>query len=109
MIKAAIDYLIEQEDLEWYVDNNRDPAGASLRGTITTTFDELVDKLGSPVESGVLAQDRRVYWIVSWEDGSFAMIYDYNKGHIPVKEVTEWNVASKHSGVVDRLEEIFGE
>lgn len=74
--------------------------GTSLRGYVTTTRLVLEEAFGEPEfygEGGKVT----VEWMIRFEDGSVATIYDwkrYEEGTPAMTEVIEWNIGGKHDG-----------
>ncbi len=69
--------------------------GACLEGIIKTTYGQLVEALGEPLE-GTEDGKVRAQWILSFS-GIIATIYDY-KNSEPLEEVSEWCVGGKRNG-----------
>ena len=68
-----------------------DGTGTSLQGYVTTTYAFLVEKLGKPLEGDdkVTAE-----WILKFEDGTVATIYDYKEYRTP-KGVYDWHIGGQ--------------
>lgn len=80
--------------------------GTCFQGTVLTTLENLINHLGEPLEGSwdgkVTAQ-----WLLEFEDGVIATIYDWKMGKTPVKQY-EWHIGGKSKDVVDRLQEALG-
>jgi len=77
-------------------------SGTCNVGYVKTTYDKLVEKLGEPaiVNSG----DKKVNceWIILFEDGTVATIYDWKQEKTP-KDIYCWHVGGKGFNVVEKL------
>ena len=80
--------------------------GTSLKGYITTTYDELCRTFGAPT---IFVGDKtNAEWFIEFEDGSVATVYDWKLDHIPL-EPYRWHiggfdafaVASVHNAVLE--------
>lgn len=69
-------------------------AGTSYQGTYMTTYDDLVRVFGEPTCKGD-GDKTTVEWIIKFDDGTIATIYDWKYGHTP-KDFTEWNIGGKN-------------
>ena len=80
----------------------------SLKGTIHLTYDELVAKLGEPMP---VNNDRvRVEWVLyDKHEDIVAVIYDWKWTHIPVQEVTEWNIGGHSHQAVELVNGLFNQ
>jgi hypothetical protein len=91
---------------DYRVTNNRRATGLScLQGYIVTQYDSLVEKLGEPIlgsgDGKVSAE-----WIIKFNDGKVATIYDYKEKTTP-KETYDWHIGGNSREVVRRVEEIM--
>ena len=80
--------------------------GTSLRGYITTTYNQLVEKLGEPRRT---CGDGKVTaeWILEFEDQSVATIYDWKANETPMG-IYKWNVGGKSSNAVKQAAMVLG-
>jgi hypothetical protein len=67
--------------------------GFSYQGTHMTTYDDLVKAFGQPTQKGD-GEKTTVEWVIKFNDGTVATIYDWKYGHTP-KDFTEWNIGGK--------------
>ena len=51
-------------------------AGTSLQGEYLTTYDDIVNTFGEPTQQGDVVKTT-VEWIIKFENGSVATIYDW--------------------------------
>ena len=83
--------------------------GTFLQGYVITSYQNLVDLFGKPTLQFDPAKTR-ANWVVQFEDGVVATVYDYKVQDKPVEEVTEWNVGGKSHVGHDRIMElVYGE
>lgn len=81
-------------------------SGTSLRGYVTTTYQTLVERLGAP-RGGSADGKSTVEWIMVFEDGTVATIYDWKTNSTP-KDTYDWHIGGKGIGVLDKVEEALG-
>jgi hypothetical protein len=80
--------------------------GTSFKGTVYTTYDELVSKFGEP--RGPSADNKvKAEWIIEGEDGTVATIYDWKLDNIP-KDLYHWHVGGSTHKALDLVEEVLG-
>jgi hypothetical protein len=86
--------------------NSEQINGTSLKGYITTTYDELCRTFGAPT---IFVGDKtNAEWFIEFEDGSVATVYDWKLDHVPL-EPYRWHiggfdafaVASVHNAVLE--------
>ena len=76
----------------------------SLRGTVRTTFAELVMVFGKP-DCGPFdySLDKTTCeWHLEFEDGVIATIYDWKMGDTPMFEY-DWHIGGRSAEAVDRV------
>ncbi len=79
--------------------------GTSFKGTVCTTYDELVNKLG--VSRGPSGDNKvKAEWIIEGEDGTVATIYDWKLNNIP-KDLYHWHVGGSTHKALDLVEEVL--
>jgi hypothetical protein len=87
--------------------DTREANGTSLKGYVHTTYGHLLEVFGEPTayESG----DDKVTceWVIKFEDGLVATIYDWKMGRTPTG-FYEWHIGGRNSEVVGRIRELFG-
>jgi hypothetical protein len=81
--------------------------GTSLAGHVETTFAELVSVFGEPIDGD---DKTDAEWLVEFEDGTLATIYNYKDGinyngedGTPVEYITDWHVGGKNGNSVKRV------
>ena len=80
--------------------------GTFLQGYVIASYQHLVDLFGEPVLQFDPAKTR-ANWVVQFEDGVVATIYDYKAQRTPIELVTEWNVGGKSHIGHDRMMELI--
>jgi len=68
-------------------------AGTSFQGEYLTTYQDIVNTFGEPTCKGD-GEKTTVEWIIKFENGSVATIYDWKYGYTP-KDFAEWNIGGK--------------
>jgi hypothetical protein len=96
------------------LENSTEPS--SKCGTIVTRYDLLVKTFGNPHKYVLDGAKVDVNWIIQFEDGTIAIIYNYKNGinylgmyGIPVEEITNWQVNGENSRCVDLIERAIAE
>ena len=69
--------------------------GTCLQGRVQVSYDRLVEVFGEPLDGD--GDKTRAEWIVHFEDGTLATIYDWKHYDTPVYSVTDWNVGGRGS------------
>jgi len=80
--------------------------GTNFQGYITTTYGALVDRLG-PSREGSADQKTTADWVLKFEDGTVATIYDWKLSSTPT-DPYEWHIGGKSSRAVDLVQEALG-
>lgn len=98
-----------------------DANGTYLLGTVETTYQKLVELFGTPSPGGD-GYKTDAEWIIRFEDGKIATIYNYKSGRnylgddgTPTEEITDWHVGGIHdnpethdgNSIVERIEELL--
>ena len=88
--------------------------GTCLKGYITTTYDNLLNKLPKPLE---IYDDYKcdVEWGLEFSDGTKATIYNYKNGRNYLgdkgkdkEDITQWNIGGNSHKAVEYVSEILG-
>ena len=64
---------------------------SSGRGSVDTTYDALVNLFGKPCLIDSFDGKVRAEWIIKFDDGTIATIYDWKEDQ-PLEQVTDWHV-----------------
>ena len=72
------------------INNEDDGRGTGFAGYVDITYDELVRGLGRPLR-GAFSDDVQAEWIIKFDDGCVATIYDHKDG-TPPEYLTRWHV-----------------
>lgn len=78
--------------------------GTSLKGYITTTYDQLLKVFGEPTSQG--GDKTNVGWELEFYDGTVATIYDWKTFDIPMSEY-RWHIGGYNSRAVDLIHDTF--
>lgn len=65
--------------------------GTHLQGTINATYARLVEVFGEPNCNGDAYKVQKE-WIIKFEDGTIATIYDWKEGDNHYTNVTDWHI-----------------
>ena len=82
--------------------------GTSFRGSVVTTYAELVQVFGLPDEGpdDLDADKVTCCWRLEFEDGTVASIYDWKTSATPYGKY-EWHIGGKTPTAVDHVLEVF--
>lgn len=101
-----------KEKIVQYITHNEDDSirtcGTCLRGHITTSYANLVDVFGEPMKDGFDDYKSDAEWVVQFEDGLVATIYNYKNGinycgsehGTPTHRIHDWNIGGYDTAVV---------
>jgi hypothetical protein len=78
--------------------------GTCYQDCINVPYFELVEVFG---ESKISGDKVQAEWILEFEDGKVATIYDYKEYEKSVEFVTDWHIGGKDSTIVPRVKEII--
>jgi hypothetical protein len=76
--------------------------GTCLRGHVSATYDALVDALGEPITGRSGDGKTTCEWILKFDCGSIATIYDWKMGITPMREY-EWHIGGTGIDVVRKV------
>ena len=81
-----------------------DLGGTSLQGYVVTTFKKLVYTFGAPTYGEESSGDGKVSceWVLRFEDGTVATIYDYKEDSTPMGEYS-WHIGGTSIESVNRV------
>lgn len=77
--------------------------GTSLQGYIRATYAELVERFGQPEGGG---DKTTVEWMLKFEDGTVATIYDWKEYETPTYEY-DWHIGGKSKAAVSAVKSTF--
>ena len=81
--------------------------GSSLKGYISATYDQLKEVLGKPQYISTDPYSKvTCEWVLEFEDGLIATIYDWKMGATPL-DVYDWHIGGHSSEVVERVQSLF--
>ena len=90
-----------------YITHNEDDLltseGTCGQGQITATYAQLVSTFGEPLKDGFDDYKCDAEWVVQFEDGSVATIYNWKNGinycgseqGIPTERIDKWNIGGR--------------
>ncbi len=84
-------------------DKNTLVDGTSLKGFVTTTYDNLVKTFGNP-KQGSADGKTTCEWLFEFEDGTVATIYDWKTKSTP-KELYKWNIGGHTYKALELLQQ----
>jgi hypothetical protein len=87
--------------------------GSHLQGTVHVSYDRLVEAFSEPYKWDLSNSDGKsdVEWIIEFDDGTIATIYDWKRGvnycgpveGIPAHMNTLWNIGGHSKDAVQRI------
>lgn len=88
-----------------------------LRGCITATYAQLVGTFGEPLKEGFDDYKSDAEWLVQFDDGTVATIYNWKNGinyggseeGIPTEQITDWHIGGHTSDAVDNVKQAIRE
>lgn len=83
----------------------RSANGTSYQGKIRTTYRQLLEAFGEPLE-GSADFKTDCEWVVEFEDGTIATIYNWKTGRIPF-EPYDWHIGGRSLFAVENISKIF--
>jgi hypothetical protein len=103
-----------------YITHNEDDSINSnmtcLRGHITTSYANLVQVFGEPMADGFDDYKSDAEWVVQFEDGLVATIYNYKNGKnycgdqgTPTHLIKDWNIGGHDTAVVAYIKDALKE
>ncbi len=81
------------------------PVGTSYKGTIKTDYHKLVELFGKPETVGGEEDKTEMMWLISFDDGMSATVYDRFAPDVYTNE--NWSVGSKYRSGLFRLDSIL--
>ena len=105
---------IKKSDLKYHLRTERDInlVGTSLQGEIKCFYKTLAKKFGVPDKGDGYKVDAE--WVMQFEDGTVATIYNYKNGHnylknegTPTEEIIEWHVGGKSERAFELVKEVL--
>ena len=78
--------------------------GISKKGTLLNVgYTELLDKLGYPTSDDNIDDKTHVEWIILFEDGTFATLYDW------YGITNQWSIGGHNGNVIKNMKKLFKE
>lgn len=101
-----------------FITHNQDDlirsSGTHLQGCITdTSYATLVDTFGEPLKDGFDDYKSDAEWLVQFDDGTVATIYNWKNGKnycgdeegTPTTQIREWHIGGYSGDAVDRVKQ----
>jgi hypothetical protein len=86
------------------VKTNSSVAGTSLVGYVRTTYDRLVATFGEPSLLGDVNEKVQAEWVLKFDDGTIATIYDWKNYGDGVPEFPyDWHIGGHNGKAVSRV------
>jgi len=81
--------------------------GTCYQGSANTPYFELVEVFGEPNLDGSGDGKVQAEWILEFEDGEVATIYDWKECEKTFEFVTDWHIGGHNTLVVDRINKML--
>jgi len=88
-------------------------SGTCLQGEIIADYNKIIEKLGSPCE-GFDNYKSDAEWVIEFEDGSIATIYNWKdgknylgEGGLDLCDIKEWHIGGKAKRVVAWVDDLI--
>jgi hypothetical protein len=110
-----------KEKIVQYITHNEDDLinsnMTSLRGCITASYTQLVATFGMPMKDGFDDYKSDAEWLVKFDDGTVATIYNWKDGinycgsehGTPTESITDWHIGGHTSLAVDYVKQALKE
>jgi hypothetical protein len=85
---------------------NFDINGTHFLGNVYTTYEELCEYFGDPTEEDTGMDKVNCQWILKFQDGTIATIYDWDLSSTP-KRLYHWHVGGFNSKAVEYVYSII--
>ena len=116
----TIDNFFGDGTMQFITHNEDDSINSNmtcLRGHITTSYANLVEVFGEPLKEGFDDYKSDAEWVVQFEDGLVATIYNYKNGinycgtehGTPTQSIKDWNIGGHDVAVVAYIKEALKE
>ena len=106
-----------KEKIVQYITHNQDDlirsSGTCLQGCITdTSYITLVSTFGEPMKDGFDNYKSDAEWLVQFDDGTVATIYNWKNGKnycgdegTPTTQIRDWHIGGYEGDAVDRVKQ----
>lgn len=84
-------------------------SGTHLMGRIDLRFHQIAAALGDPLRLNEAQGDGkiRIQWVIKFDDGQVATIYDWKEYNRESEDVTDWHIGGRSFEVVQRVCDIL--
>ena len=93
-------------------DNAIDVNGTCLQGYINCTYDDITEVFGYPLEEGFDDYKSDAEWLIVFEDGTRATIYNYKNGKnylgadgLHLCDMEQWNVGGYNGKALELVQD----
>ena len=97
------------EELIYTKGEQGDSDATSFKGTVKMGYDNMVKIFGEPHSEGFYIEKIRFEWILKFEDGIVATIYDWKEDISPKEQkgLVEWHIGGHQSKAYYRVSAII--
>ena len=83
--------------------------GTSYKGEVETYYHKLLEVFGKPTVTSTNVWDKvTCEWVIQFEDGLIATVYDWKVGETPM-DLYDWHIGGTSSEVVKRIIDLVGQ
>ena len=79
--------------------------GTCFQGDLYASYNDIVSKLGEPLTEK-LCYKSDAEWVIEFEDGTVATIYNWKLGYIPTEEY-EWHIGGFSNDAVECVNKVL--
>jgi hypothetical protein len=94
--------------------NTIDTNGTCLQGYINAGYDEITSAFGYPLKEGFDDYKSDAEWLIVFEDGTRATIYNWKDGinycgeqGTPTEQITDWHIGGFNEKALERVSEVL--
>ena len=100
--------------MKYELNYDADACGTSYKGQINISYNTLVEIFGKPDPMQSDGYKTDAEWVIKFEDGSVATIYNWKDGYnylgaegLAVENITDWHIGGFDNKVVDYIKDII--
>lgn len=100
--------------MKYELDYDANVNSTSYKGEIKVSYDTLVEVFGEPDPYKTDGYKTDAEWVIKFEDGSVATIYNWKDGYnylgaegLAVENITDWHIGGFDNKVVDYIKDII--
>lgn len=79
-------------------------------GQLMLSYEQLIERFGEPKLSGYDGAKTKAQWVIAFDDGMLATIYDWKEYSKETDEITDWHIGSKMgqgNTIMDRVQDLM--